>query len=710
LRCIWERVYCQPRCRSLIGLAAEGRGGIVNDTGTPGPRRHPLLVGRRLVLSAVAAGILASGALLGLAPAPSAAASTASAKPLAVTTSSLPAANGGVSYSAKLAATGGTTPYTWSITAGTLPTGLTLHTNGVINGIPTSVGTADFTVTVTDSETPNPATASAAESITANVTPLAVTTAFLPAAPGGSSYKTTLTATGGIKPYTWSITAGALPAGLTLHPATGVISGTSKAVGTADFTVTVTDSETPNPATASAAESITVEVAPLQVTTVTLPQGTVGTLYSATLAATGGIPKYTWSITAGTLPAGLKLHPATGLISGTPTGTGTTDFTVTVTDTESPPASASVAESITIPAPVEVTTVSLPAAVVGTPYTATLTAVGGVPPYAWSIPAGTLPAGLTLDPSTGVITGTPSAPGNASFTVEVTDSGSPPASAVANEVITLSVAPLVVTTTSLPAAITGKAYSSTLTATGGGAPYTCSITPGTGALPAGLTLDPSTGVITGTPTVTGTADFTVTVTDSSSPPGAAEMPLSITVAQPLVVTTTSLPAAITGKAYSSTLTATGGVAPYIWSITPGTGALPAGLTLDPSTGVITGTPTASGAFDFTVTVTDSSSPPGAAEMPLSITVAQPLVITTPGLQDATVGSSYSATLTATGGVAPYTWSITAGTLPAGLTLDPSTGVITGTPTASGAFDFTVTVTDSNSPPASSSGEFVLDVE
>jgi len=591
----------------------------VNDARKPSPRRQPLIAGLRLVLSAVAAGILASGALLGLSPA--AVASTAAAKPLAVTTSALPAANGGASYSAKLAATGGKSPYTWSITAGALPTGLKLHpATGGISGTSSAAGTADFTVTVTDSETPA-ATASADESITVNVVPLAVTTAVLPTAPGGASYSATLTATGGIKPYTWSITAGALPAGLKLHPATGIISGTSSAVGTADFTVTVTDSETPA-ATASANESITVDVAPLAVTTVVLPQGTVGTLYSATLAAAGGIPKYTWSITAGALPAGLKLHPATGLISGTPTGTGTTDFTVTVTDAESPPASASATESITVPAALKVTTVSLPAAAVGSPYSATLTAIGGVPPYTWSLSpgAGTLPAGLTLDPSTGVISGTPSAPGNASFTVEVTDSGSPPASAVASEVITLTVAPLVVTTTSLPAAVTGSPYSSTLAAAGGAGPYTWSLSPGAGTLPAGLTLDPSTGVISGTPTADGVAHFTVIVTDSESPPASAATALSITVASPLVVTTTSLPAAVTGSPYSSTLAAAGGAGPYTWSLSPGAGTLPAGLTLNPSTGVISGTPTADGVAHFTVIVTDSESPPASANATLNIDV------------------------------------------------------------------------------------------
>jgi len=494
----------------------------VNDARKPSPRRQPLIAGLRLVLSALAAGILASGALLGLSPA--AVASTAAAKPLAVTTSALPAANGGASYSA------------------------------------------------------------------------------------------TLTATGGIKPYTWSITAGALPAGLKLHPATGIISGTSSAVGTADFTVTVTDSETPA-ATASANESITVDVAPLAVTTVVLPQGTVGTLYSATLAAAGGIPKYTWSITAGALPAGLKLHPATGLISGTPTGTGTTDFTVTVTDAESPPASASATESITVPAALEVTTVSLPAATTGSPYSATLTAAGGTAPYTWSITAGTLPPGLTLDASTGVISGTPSAPGNASFTVEVTDSGRPALSATATLSITV-VSSLAVTTLSLPAAVNGSPYSSTLAATGGAGPYTWSLAPGAGTLPAGLTLNSATGTISGAASVDGVARFTVTVTDSESPPASATATLSITVVSPLVVTTTSLPAATTGSPYSATLTAAGGTAPYTWSITAGT--LPPGLTLDASTGVISGTPSAPGNASFTVEVTDSGRPALSATATLNI--------------------------------------------------------------------------------------------
>ncbi len=187
-------------------------------------------------------------------------------------------------------------------------------------------------------------------------------------------------------------------------------------------------------------------------------------------------------------------------------------------------------------------------------------------------------------------------------------------------------------------------------------------------------------------------------TTAITPPAAAYVGLTNPVS-PLAITTTSLSGGTVGSAYSATLAATGGTTPYTWSIS--TGTLPAGLTLDPATGAITGTPSASGTTDFTVTATDSSSPAMTANQALSIDVApatvSPLAITTTSLSGGTVGSAYSATPAATGGTTPYTWSISTGTLPAGLTLDPATGAITGTPSASGTTDFTVTATDSSSP-------------
>jgi hypothetical protein len=156
-----------------------------------------------------------------------------------------------------------------------------------------------------------------------------------------------LQAIGGTPPYTWSISAGLLPTGLTLNASTGAITGTPTATGTSNFTVKVTDSAAPTAGTATAALSITINTA-LTITTTSLPGGSISSAYSATVTATGGAQPYSWSITSGTLPAGLSIASASGVISGTPTTTGTSHFTVTVTDSESPAVKANAALSITI--------------------------------------------------------------------------------------------------------------------------------------------------------------------------------------------------------------------------------------------------------------------------------------------------------------------------------------------------------------------------
>jgi hypothetical protein len=180
----------------------------------------------------------------------------------------------------------------------------------------------------------------------------AVTTVTLPGATGGQPYSASLAATGGVAPYTWTVTAGSLPPGLTLNSSTGQISGTLQFVaGTYYARVTVTDSESPAQ-TATGVLSITVTPAPLVITTSSLPAATGGQAYSATVAATGGVTPYSWSVTAGVLPPGLTLNAATGVISGTPDVAGTYQFTVTVNDDESPPMTVSQAFSISVSGPV----------------------------------------------------------------------------------------------------------------------------------------------------------------------------------------------------------------------------------------------------------------------------------------------------------------------------------------------------------------------
>jgi hypothetical protein len=591
---------------------------------------------------------------------------------LSVSTSSLPGGTVGTAYSQSLSATGGSGGYTWSITAGSLPAGLSLAASGAITGTPTATGTSSFSVQVKDSSN---ATATAALSITIAAPALSVSTSSLPGGTVGTAYNQSLSATGGSGGYTWSITAGSLPVGLSLA-ASGAITGTPTAAGTSSFIVQVKDSSN---TTATAALSITVGAPALSVSTSSLPGGTVGTTYSQSLSATGGSGGYTWSITTGSLPAGLSLA-AGGAITGTPTATGTSNFTVQVKDSSN--ATATAALSITVGAPaLSVATASLPGGTVGTAYNQSLSATGGSGGYSWSITAGSLPAGLSLAAS-GAITGTPTATGTSSFTVQVKDSSNTTATGALS--ITVAAPALSVSTSSLPSGTVGTAYNQSLSATGGSGGYTWSIT--AGSLSAGLSLAAS-GVISGTPTVAGTSSFTVQVKDSSNTTATAV--LSITIAPPpLIITTSSLPGAVVGNAYSQTLTANGGLGNYTWSIS--SGSLPAGLTLSTS-GLISGSPSAAGTSSFTAAVTDGST---SANRGFSIAVTAPIVISTTSLPTGVVGRNYSATIAATGGAGTLTWSVTSGALPDGLALDASSGLISGTPTASGTFNFTVAVADS----------------
>ena len=259
---------------------------------------------------------------------------------------------------------------------------------------------------------------------------------------------------------------------------------------------------------------------------------------------------------------------------------------------------------------------------------------------------------------------------------------------------TSSLAPSILTT-SLPTGVVGQSYSATLQATGGTPPYSWSIASGT--LPTGLNLNGTNGAITGMPSSTGTFSFTASVSDTGGHSGTQA--LSITVSSSTgsapTITTTSLPGGVVGQAYSATLQATGGTLPYSWSIS--VGALPTGVTLGGTTGVIGGTPSAAGTFNFTARVSGANnlSASQALSIVISAAAAGPTISTT-SLSAGIVGQAYSATLQATGGTLPYFWSISLGGLPTGLILGSTTGVISGTASVAGTFNFTVQVTDAQS--------------
>lgn len=448
----------------------------------------------------------------------------------------------------------------------------------------------------------------------------------------------------------------------------------------------------------------------LSISTTTLPGAIVGAPYAATLAAAGGETPYAFAVTAGALPNGLALA-SSGRISGTPLEVGSFSFTVQVTDAAQ--ASATQAFSIQVAASggLTIVTNSLPIGQVGSSYQADLVASGGTAPYAWLVATGTLPDGLALS-AAGQLTGTPTTQGSFTFAVQVTDSSATPLAGQATFTITINPNPsqvVSITTGVLPPATVGLAYQAQLAAAGGAVPYTWSVLSGT--LPDGLALA-TTGDISGTPTVAGSFTFTLEAADSSTPAQTAAKQFTVTVSagpgQSVSITTAALPNGIVGNAYNANVTAAGGTAPYTFAVASGT--LPPGITLA-SDGSFSGTPTTAGSFTFTLQVTDSAATPESAQRSYTVSIAPAagqLAIITMALPRARVGLAYNASLNAISGAAPYHWTVSAGSLPAGLTLSEA-GDITGTPSAAGASTFTVTVTDSSATPSSASKQLTMTV-
>ena len=359
------------------------------------------------------------------------------------------------------------------------------------------------------------------------------------------------------------------------------------------------------------------------------------------------------------------------------TGLGdlTTGSTITVTDSSIPPVQASQIFGLIInPAPAITATLTptvAPIAAVQNAFSATtLQAVGGKPPYAWSVISG-MPAGMTLSAS-GLLSGTPTNIGVYSLLISVTDSTAT-TPAAATYTITVTAATVTVTTSSLVPGVQGVTYpSTTFKATGGKGPYTWSAT----TLPAGMSLSLA-GVLTGAPTTAGPYSPAFTATDSSSPgvvSAAATIALNVLVSG-MTITTQSLPNGVVTVPYvSTTLQQQGGTAPIVWS----SPALPAGLSLN-AAGVLSGIPTAAGATTITINVTDSSSTPKTATFLYAVTISLPVSITTAALASGTQSVTYPAlAMQATGGTPPYTW--TSSGLPLGLVLSFS-GVLSGVPTA-----------------------------
>jgi len=333
-------------------------------------------------------------------------------------------------------------------------------------------------------------------------------------------------------------------------------------------------------------------------------------------------------------------------------------------------------------------TAGLPDGTTNVPYAVQLQSINGTPGFSgiiWTLAAGSLPGGLSLD-TQGGLTGTPLVTGTFTFTVRATDGAGvqvlQPLTLTINSNFTIVPRPL-------PLATLNEAYNQTLSAVNGSGTVTWTLN--SGNLPPGMQLS-SAGVLSGTPTAAGTFNFVAGASDAATPTAHADArAFTLQVAALAFAPPTTLPDGAVNQAYSQALTMANGTAPFTYTLATGS-TLPAGLTLS-TAGVIGGTPTAAGTSTFTVKVTDASNQTASQAFTLTI---DSFAVATTSLPDGKVGQGYSQTLQVRNGVAPFTFAVTGGTLPAGLTLTGSganAGLISGVPTAAGTSTFTVQATD-----------------
>ena len=334
--------------------------------------------------------------------------------------------------------------------------------------------------------------------------------------------------------------------------------------------------------------------------------------------------------------------------------------------------------------PVSVTPQALPNGTAGSAYSAQFAASGGAGPYTFS--AETPPPGLTLSPS-GALSGVPAAAGSFTFRVTVQDSEGcqgwvdADLTVDCNASCTLTLSP-----STLPDATIFSSYSQTLGAAGGAAPYQYAVV--SGSLPPGIVL--SGGDLQGTPTAHGTWTFTIEATDSCGCQGTQVFTLTVNCYVPFI-RPASLRDAPVGAPLQRELTASHGnlLEPVAWSVAGGT-SLPPGLTLvagGPNRGILFGIPRQAGLFSFTVQATDARGCSGTEDYSIRFN-CQTIGFDPSGLPGGRVGEAYSQAFAANAGIPPFQFSVVNGQLPAGLALSPS-GVLSGTPSAVGAFSFDV---------------------
>ncbi len=597
---------------------------------------------------------------------------------MSIASTSLPVAVQGLTYSTTLSETNGTAPFTWSVdttSPNQLP-GLAINAaSGAISGTPTVTGSFNILFKVTDS---SKVPQTAEQYLTLIIEPpLSFQLYGLSSISQYQSQSQNLgSANGGAGPYVFSVVQGTLPPGIHVVSSNGYLSGAATTVGTYSFTIQVEDSYSP-PEIVTQPVTLAVIPPPLQITnSFSGLRMFLSKPFTGSFVATGGTPPYSFSITFGGLPTGVSLtNSSTGAVSGTPTVSGSFNFTLAVTDAASTTVFAYPSVAVTPSlgrndSPSSATRIGngnanasisplldstgtiapdtdyykLVAAAGSTVHVATyakqgnpndpldtvieITDINGIRFTTGCNPPGTtsttfsspcLNDDISANPhvqDSALDYKVPGTSGTQTFLVHVLDwSGT----ARPDMIYTLSVSGVLEPLTfngNLPwGGVIGTPYSQTLYAGGGLGTITYSIA--SGALPPGLALA-ANGTITGTPTTAGKYSFTAQASDQSTPPQVVTRLMTIGIATPLSITTTSVPSGTLGVPYSFPLTSTGGLGPINWVCYDVWG----GITVSPS-GVLAGTPALSGSHTFTVTAHDTGADPGGQSVSGSLTLTVP---------------------------------------------------------------------------------------
>ena len=642
------------------------------------------------------------------------------------TDGTLPNATQGAPYSANITAVGGSGGYLFSACSGNttacvpgtfiFPSGLSMDSNGVISGtVDPNAGTGKYSITVTATDT-NHVSSSKLMSIDVIGTPPSLPN-FSPY--GGLFDDCTLGSTcsvgmfvggGGGAPFVWTATG--LPPGMSIRSGSGVTSqyltrgdgelwGLPTAFGTYNVQVTVTDVQG-----TSTTNTFPLHISPMQLTDF-LASGTINVPYSSKLRVIGGRLPYTVALKSGTIPAGLTFDPATFTLSGTPLENSQVNFSFdpvfVFTDADGNTLERhsyfSIAASPSSTIQIN-TGNNLGTRTLNSFFSQQFTACC-LPSFSWAVIGGAPPPGVALS-TDGVLSGTPTAEGTYTFLAQVFDPTN--GANVARRQFTLTItsfSPSVANGT-LPFGNVGIPYSTPLAGTGVSG-LTWAFTDRTFP-PPGFVVDSTTGVFHGTPQATGQYFFSVDISDGT-PGHVVTRSFSLAIYAAGANPPLNLPFGpnfgplLLGN-FTNQLTATGGVAPYHYSLTPGATPVPGMRVQDgqplpsffTSPGGFIGVLTDSGVFHTSIRVTDST---GAHfDRAITMTVSPLAIVSLGAWPRGAVGTAYSFSLVPFGGVGPYSYAVsTFSPLPPGLSLNTVTGQISGTPTATGNFFPTITLTD-----------------